>query len=85
MVIFSITLSITQGIQQVSRLSIPRPDHGAAQRIFSVLDTQSEIRDAPTAVELDQVAGHIAFDNVHFAYAGGEPVLDGLAEAQPGE
>ncbi|NLC56788.1 MAG: ABC transporter ATP-binding protein [Armatimonadetes bacterium] len=87
MVIFSITLSITQGIQQVSRLSMYRDRiYGAAQRIFSVLDTQSEIRDAPTAVELDQVAGHIAFDNVHFAYAGGEPVLDGLTfEAQPGE
>lgn len=52
---------------------------GAADRVFSeVLDVESEIQDAPGAVEMPEPAGRIVFDNVHFAYEPGEPVLAGI-------
>lgn len=45
------------------------------QRIFSVLDTQPEIADAPGAIELKDVRGQVQFEHVSFAYANGREVL----------
>jgi ABC-type multidrug transport system fused ATPase/permease subunit len=57
-----------------------------ATRIFSVLDTQPGIVDAPAAFELEQVDGHVRFENVSFAYANGREVLHSLNfEARPGQ
>lgn len=47
----------------------------AADRVFELLDQTSDIRDATDAVALTQVAGEIAFENVHFRYGAGEEVL----------
>lgn len=58
----------------------------AAERIFEILDTQPEIQDAPDAIELDEVQGHIAFDRVSFSYDGiHKAVKDIGLEIQPGE
>jgi ATP-binding cassette, subfamily B, multidrug efflux pump len=59
----------------------------SAQRIFEILDTQSEIVDKPGAAALEEIAGRVAFDDVTFRYfAGGEPVLDHVSfTAEPGE
>jgi ATP-binding cassette subfamily B protein/subfamily B ATP-binding cassette protein MsbA len=58
----------------------------SSERIFGLLDTQPEITDAPDALPLELVRGHVVFDNVHFGYKEGEPVLKGITlEAQPGE
>jgi len=59
----------------------------SAQRIFEILDAQSEVQDKPDAVELPPVTGHVAFENVTFRYFGsGEPVLKGVSfEALPGQ
>ena len=58
----------------------------AAGRIFAVLEQKPEVQDAPDALTLERVEGHILFDDVHFAYANGEPVLRGLSfEVKPGE
>ncbi len=61
----------------------------AAERIFEVLDTQPEIRDAPDAHRLPMVEGRVRFDDVSFAYgADGESVealRDVSLEAEPGE
>lgn len=38
------------------------------ERVFEYLDTGVEIQDAPDAVTLGQVAGHIRFDHVSFSY-----------------
>src|SRR5256885_2550783 len=51
---------------------------GAADRIFALLDTVPEVRDAPDAVPLPPVSGDIRFDDVKFRYGEGPIVLDGV-------
>lgn len=47
--------------------------------IFSILDTQDSLGDAPDAVELKNVKGEIKFDQVHFHYnATNRPILKGI-------
>jgi subfamily B ATP-binding cassette protein MsbA len=58
----------------------------AADRIFTLLDTKSEIVEKPDAVELGEVKGRVTFDNVEFAYSSGIPVLTDLTfTMEPGE
>ncbi|MBM3121727.1 MAG: ABC transporter ATP-binding protein [Chloroflexi bacterium] len=59
----------------------------SAQRIFEILDTQSEVRDRPGAPPLAKVEGRVAFENVTFRYFGGaEPVLaDVDFDVRPGQ
>jgi len=40
----------------------------AAERVFEVLDTEPEVRDAPNAQPLTQVKGEIVLENVSFGY-----------------
>lgn len=51
-----------------------------AQRIFLLLDTQSEVRDAAVPVDLERVRGDVSFAGVRFAYDARniEPVIRGL-------
>lgn len=51
----------------------------SAEKIFSVLDTQPQLTDAPDAIELDTVEGRIEFEDVWFAYKPGEWVLQGVS------
>ena len=49
---------------------------GASERLFELLDTDSDIQDAPDAVPLPPVTGRVQFDDVWFAYeddVGGTP------------
>lgn len=56
------------------------------QRIFEVLDTKPEIVDAEAAVELADVRGEVAFENVSFEYVEGQPVLRNIdLHVKPGE
>ena len=58
----------------------------AAERIFELLDQEPDIRDAPDAVALTQVAGAVAFEDVHFRYGDGEDVLHNVDfSVAPGE
>ncbi|MEZ8217880.1 ATP-binding cassette, subfamily B [Candidatus Fervidibacteria bacterium JGI MDM2 SSWTFF-3-K9] len=58
----------------------------AAERVFEILDTQPEIQDAPDAIELDEVKGHIVFEGVSFSYDGINKALKNISfEVQPGE
>jgi ATP-binding cassette, subfamily B, bacterial MsbA len=50
----------------------------AADRIFATLDRQSKIRDPEKSVALPRHHRDIVFDNVNFAYQGGELVLRGI-------
>jgi ATP-binding cassette, subfamily B, multidrug efflux pump len=50
----------------------------AANRVFAVLDTTSQIDDAGT-VEAANFQGNISFDNVHFSYVADEEVLKGIS------
>jgi ATP-binding cassette subfamily B multidrug efflux pump len=57
-----------------------------AERIFDLLDEQPEIRDAPDALEMPPIQGHVVFDHVRFGYKPGEEVLhDVTLEALPGQ
>ena len=52
----------------------------ASERVFQLLDTHSEARDAPDAHPLAPLREEIAFNDVSFAYAdGGDVVLDRLS------
>ncbi len=55
-------------------------------RIFEVLDTEPAIADAPGAVALDRIKGHVRFQNVSFAYGEGPDVLREIEiDARPGQ
>lgn len=59
----------------------------SAGRVFEILDAQSEVEDAPEAIVLSEVKGHVSFENVTFRYFGGEtPVLSDMNfTAEPGQ
>src|SRR4029078_11103222 len=58
----------------------------AGARVFEILDTQSDVRDAPDAIRLPPTRGDVRFEHVSFAYAGRLPVLDDISfEVQPGQ
>ncbi|WP_062203399.1 ABC transporter ATP-binding protein [Aureimonas sp. AU12] len=56
------------------------------RRYCEFLDTETEIADAPGAVEISGTAGAISLRGVEFAYASGRQVLAGIdLEVKPGE
>ncbi len=58
----------------------------SGERIFEVLDSESEVRESPDAVDLPSVEGRVRFEEVSFAYFGRRIVLDGVSlGAEPGE
>ncbi len=58
----------------------------SAERIFEILDRQSEIQDAPDAEPLGEVEGRIKFETVSFAYARSKRILDRVSfTVEPGE
>ncbi|MDQ4074840.1 MAG: ABC transporter ATP-binding protein/permease [Chloroflexota bacterium] len=59
----------------------------SAERLFEVLDVESEVQTRPGAVALGTIEGRVTFDDVHFRYAGmEEEVLRGISfEAKPGQ
>ncbi len=57
----------------------------ALNRIFDVMDTEPELVDAPGAVALARIEGHVELDDVRFGYGDGPDVLHGLdLVAEPG-
>ncbi len=58
----------------------------SGQRVFEILDAESEVREAPDARPLPPIAGRVCFERVSFAYFGRRTVLDDVSfEAQPGQ
>ncbi len=47
-------------------------------RVVEILDTEPEIQDAPDAIAVGKLAGHIEFDHVDFAYEPGKPIFRDL-------
>lgn len=57
-----------------------------AERIFELLDEAPDVRDAPDAIEMPPIRGHVVFDHVSFGYKPGEEVLHDVSlEALPGQ
>ena len=59
----------------------------AGDRVFEILDAQSEVLESPTAVALPQAKGYVTFENVSFRYFGSSAlVLNDISfEARPGQ
>ncbi len=59
----------------------------SAERVFEILDAQSEVVEKPDAVPLPPVRGEVTFEGVTFRYfGGGEPVLKEVSfTAAPGQ
>ncbi len=51
----------------------------ASERIFSLLDTDMTVPDAPNAAPFTELEGAIEFRDVHFSYDGTTPVLKGVS------
>lgn len=49
-----------------------------AERIFEILDSPDEIDEGRSALTAENIRGDIAFENLHFGYVPGEPVLKGF-------
>ncbi|MDE5718753.1 MAG: ABC transporter ATP-binding protein, partial [Lachnospiraceae bacterium] len=51
----------------------------SAEKVFTIMDLEPAIQDAPDAVELETVRGEIEFRDVWFSYVEGEWVLKGVS------
>lgn len=58
----------------------------SAHRVFEVLDTEPEVRDAERPLALEPISGHVEFRNVSFGYDGVRQVIRDLSfVVKPGE
>jgi ATP-binding cassette subfamily B protein len=58
----------------------------SGERVFEILDAQSDVEDRPGAKPLGKVKGHVRFRGVSFSYFGRQRVLEDIDfEVQPGE
>ncbi|HWC68573.1 MAG TPA: ABC transporter ATP-binding protein [Acidimicrobiales bacterium] len=56
------------------------------ERVLELLDAEDEPADPPRAVSPPAVRGRIVFDDVHFSYTPGKPLIEGLdLVAEPGQ
>jgi ATP-binding cassette subfamily B protein len=84
------TTYLSQLVQPVRRVGMIIPAltmaAAAGERIYEILDAESEVQEAPDATPLPAVQGHVRFDRVSFSYFGTHQVLRDLTlEALPGE
>lgn len=84
------TAYLGQLVQPVRRLGMILPAVvqavASGERVFEILDAESEVCDAPDAIPLPPVRGHVRFENVSFAYFGRHQVLSNVSfEVQPGQ
>jgi ATP-binding cassette subfamily B protein/subfamily B ATP-binding cassette protein MsbA len=58
----------------------------SSERVFNLLDNETDLPDAEDAYELPPINGRVTFDDVLFGYKDGEPVLRGITlNAEPGQ
>jgi ATP-binding cassette subfamily B protein len=58
----------------------------AGQRILEILDTESEVKEKPDAIQLGKVKGQVSFQNVSFSYNNVSPALKNVSfEVKPGQ
>jgi len=56
------------------------------ERVFEIIDTPGEVDDAPDALSLEKVQGHVRFEHVNFGYRPDIPIIKNMSlEAKPGE
>jgi ATP-binding cassette subfamily B multidrug efflux pump len=79
--------NFVQPLRQLSNLyNTLQAALAGAERVFEILDTPSEVDDAPAAKALPAVRGDVRFDHVTFGYRKGTTVLEDMSlEAKPGQ
>ena len=56
------------------------------ERVFEILDTPSEVDNAPQTAASAKTSGHVCFEQVRFSYVPGTPIIkDMTLEAKPGQ
>jgi len=71
--------SVSQNLAEIGSARV------GLERVFSVLDIESDVRDAPDAVSLPSIRGEVRFENVSFAYDGRPVLRDVDLRIAPGE
>jgi ABC-type multidrug transport system fused ATPase/permease subunit len=84
------TAYLTRLVQPVRRLgfivSAVAQAAASGERVFEILDAESEVKDEPGAIPMPPVSGRVRFTGVSFAYFGRHTVLDEISfEAEPGQ
>jgi ATP-binding cassette subfamily B protein len=71
-------------IQTLSKKAGQFQNHlASAERAFSLLDEEPDVRERPSAKPLSRTAGDVRFERVSFAYDGDRPVLSDLSLHAP--
>lgn len=78
---------VAQPIQSIGQTaSIMQQTAAAAERIFFLMDAESETDESHKPKMLNKVSGHVTFKDVHFRYLPDTPVIQGFnAEVKPGQ
>lgn len=78
---------ISQPIQQIGSVAnILQSTAAASERIFNLLGEPEESPEREDLVTLDNIKGHVQFDNVYFGYAHDVDIIKGFsAEVKPGQ
>jgi subfamily B ATP-binding cassette protein MsbA len=88
LLVFLTYLGLMYGpMRQLSKLSsVISKAAASAERVSEILHTTPDVTDRPDALAVRGVSGHVAFQDVHFSYTSGTPVLSGVSlTAQPGQ
>ncbi|MBG0784082.1 MAG: ABC transporter ATP-binding protein [Anaerolineaceae bacterium] len=66
-------------IQDIARVYAQMQNAVAsAERIFSLMDTEPDVRNRSNTIETETIQGDIRFEDVHFHYEEDDPVIKGL-------
>lgn len=83
------TAYLGQLIDPVRRLGLIIPAMiiaaSSSERVFEILDSVPDVKDAPGAVKLPPIKGHVSFENVSFSYGVHQVLSDITFEAKPGQ
>ena len=75
----SYSKSFTRPINQIAnQYSSILTALAGAERIFEIMDGSDEVDEGKNPITVSEIKGDIAFENIHFSYVKGEPVIKGL-------
>ena len=58
----------------------------AGRRIFEIMDTESDVKEKPNAIQMDRAKGAVSFHDVSFSYNMMAPVINDVSfDVQPGQ
>ncbi len=70
----------SQLVNQLQQVSI------ATERLFEIFDEKAEVVNDPNPIPIPHITGQVDFNDVHFHYEEGKPVLKGITfHAKPGD